>query len=230
MSRSAPERFHLLTVTAAWDETPHLRGLRLSAPSELLSQYRVPGQYLEVLDPDGESSYFALAAAPGQSSGALELLVRRGAALADQVAAMREGGQLLARGILGSGFPLDAERGRNLVLLGVGSAIAPLRAVVQQLLRRRGDFGAVALYYGQRRHSELAYRMEFAAWERGGVLVVPVLSGEVGYVQDQLRHAPAGLIGENSSAFLCGMSTMVEQAEQTLRALGVPADRIFLNH
>ena len=59
-----------------------------------------------------------------------------------------------------------------MLLFAAGSAIAPIRALVQHLIRRRDRFGRVTLFYGQRHGAEFAYLGEHMAWERRGVRVV----------------------------------------------------------
>lgn len=229
MSDAAGQDAHLLPIVEAWDETAQLRGVRLGAPPSLRARYHSPGQYLEVQD-GSTRSYFALAAAPGD--GALEILVRRGSPLADAVAALTAAdGALRVRDVLGRGFPLREQEGRDLVLVAAGSGIAPLRAVLQQVLRRRERYGQVALYYGQRQREDLAYAAEFPRWREAGVQVLPVLSGErQGYVQDRLAAEPPPFLGEGTAAFLCGMREMMDAAAAALAGRGVPREQIFENH
>lgn len=225
-----------LTVAAAWDETTTLRGLRLIGPPELQRRYQSAGQYLEVSHPTAGRGYFALASAPDRPdapAAGLELLLRRGGGLSDTLVALPPGAAIEARDVLGAGFPLSAQRGRDLVLAAAGSGIAPLRALLHEILRQRSDFGQVSLYYGQRDQSDLAYQREFSAWRAADIAVVPVLSqpspgwsGARGYVQQHLR----GPLLPGTSAFLCGMTPMIEGVTAALLALGVPRERVFLNY
>jgi len=256
-----------LRVRAAWDETPTLRGLRLHGPRELLQQYHTPGQYLELVHDEAGSGYFAIAAAPTGASPAaadppreLELLVRRGPGLAGVLAELQpeEGASatllaagpagpvaaqsaqaLRTQGIRGAGFALAAQAGRDLLLVAAGSGIAPLRAVLQLLLRQRERqrFGEVALYYGERTESDFAYRGELEALRAAGVAVELVLSrppagwrGGVGYVQDHLRTLPPPWLGPSTVALLCGQSGMISEVTALLTAHQVPPSQILMNY
>jgi NAD(P)H-flavin reductase len=236
-----------LVVRAAWDETPTLRGLRLSGPAELVQQYRAPGQYLELMHAEAGSAYFALAAAPAPSalppgSAELELLVRRGPGLAGVLAGLPPEGAagpppLRTHGVRGAGFALLPQAGRDLVLVAAGSGIAPLRAVLQLLLQHRQRYGRVALYYGERVETDFAYRRELLALPAAAVAVELVLTqppatwqGGVGYVQAHLRAQPPAWLGPNTAALLCGQPAMVSEATALLSEHRVPASQILLNY
>jgi NAD(P)H-flavin reductase len=231
-----------LIVRAAWDETPTLRALRLGAPRALCEQYKEPGQYLELVHPELGSGYFALAAAPALSgqaddSGELELLVRRGPGLAGLLAMLPPAGELDTHGVRGAGFSLSAQAGRDLLLLAVGSGIAPMRAVLQLLRRQRRSYGRIALYYGERDEASFAYRGELLALRELSIDVTLVLTqppaawkGGVGYVQSHLRIQPPPWLGPGTAALLCGQPAMVREATTLLTEHQVPTSQILLNY
>jgi len=252
-------RLFPLVVSAAWDETPTLRGLRLRGPGELIRQYQAPGQYLELMHEKAGSAYFALAAAPTAApadrspadSGELELLVRRGPGLAGVLAGLGPAGSpdpepgggarpdlpLHTHGVRGAGFALSSQVGKDLVLVAAGSGIAPLRAVLQLLLRQRQRFGRIAIYYGERIEADFAYRRELIALPAAQVAVELVLTqppaawrGGLGYVQAYLRAQPPAWLGPGTAALLCGQPAMISEATAILTAHHVPAAQILLNY
>lgn len=230
------ESFEPVAVVAAWDETPALRGLRLTLPAHRASLHTAPGQVVKVRAGDAVG-YFALASAPG--AGTVELLVKRGGAVADAlIAQAAPGATVSVSGPSGRGFPVDAAHGKDVLLFAAGSGITPVRSVVQHILAHRAQFGGAALFYGHRGHDEFAYTNEHAAWDQGGVKVVLCSSqapdgwnGHRGYVQD-VAHALGflALAPENAVAYLCGMKGMVAGVKDVLGRAGVAPDRIFLNY
>jgi len=71
---------------------------------------------------------------------------------------LREGDRITATGPYGSPFDLPAENDANLVLIGMGTGIAPFRAFVKLLYRERPNFeGAVRLFYGAKSGLDLIY-------------------------------------------------------------------------
>lgn len=140
-------------------------------------------------------------------------------------------------GVRGRGFSLSQLAGRDLLLVAAGSGIAPLRAVLQLLRSQRQQFGRVALYYGERTESDLAYRRELEGLREAGVDVEPVLSrppsgwaGGSGYVQHYLQLRPPPWLGQNTVALLCGQSAMVSEVTALLRQHAVPLSQILMNY
>jgi NAD(P)H-flavin reductase len=232
-----PEDFQPLAVLDAWDETPSLRGLKIDLGREWGELHRVPGQVVKLRAPEVGDGYFALANAPA-AAGVGELLVKRGGAVADAVIARAApGAEVHVSAPHGRGFPVEAARGRDVLLFAAGSGITPIRALVQHLIADRKNFGRVALFYGQRGAADFAYAREFPEWERAGVRVFPAASrpdgewaGERGYVQ---AVAPARAFGElrldGAAAFVAGMKPMVAGVREALAAAGLPPDRLYLN-
>lgn len=69
-----------------------------------------------------------------------------------------EGDRITVVGPFGSPFPLPEEDDANLILIGMGTGIAPFRAYVKRLYAERPDFsGAIRLFYGAKSGLELAY-------------------------------------------------------------------------
>jgi ferredoxin--NADP+ reductase len=68
------------------------------------------------------------------------------------------GERIIATGPFGSPFPLPEEDDANLILIGMGTGIAPFRAFVRRLYSQRPHFaGAVRLFYGARSGLDLIY-------------------------------------------------------------------------
>ncbi len=223
------------TILDAWDETPGLRGLRLALPAPAAQAHDRPGQVVKVRTASGEA-YFALANAPGPG-GAAELLVKRGGKVADEVVAAAPGSTLAVTPPFGKGFPVEEAEGRDVLLFAAGSAIAPIRALLQHLAAHRNRFGRVTLFYGQRRDAEFAYRAEHLDWERRGIRVVLCPSGEDdawkgvrGRVQEVARSlAFGGSPPGETVAFVSGMAAMIDDVRRVLAAAGVPPGRVHAN-
>lgn len=221
MTSPAPELV-AVAVARAWDETPTLRALVLDA-APLVPRHTTPGQYVKARARDKEG-FFALANAPGAP---LELLVKRGGAAADALAALEPGATIEITAPMGKGYPIEQHRGHDLLLVAVGSGIAPIRSVVRHVLADRGRFGAVRVYYGQRRPEDFAYAREEEEWRRQGIELVRVPSAEGVYVQDALRASPPPLA--NCCAYVSGMKPMIAAVTDTLVGLGLERGRVFLN-
>ena len=223
-------------VIDAWDETAGLHGVRVALPPESARAHRRPGQLVKLHAATGEA-YLAIASAPSDD-GVVELLLKRGGKVADAaIAAAVPSGPLQISAPFGKGFPVEEARDRHVLLFAAGSGIAPIRALVQHIVHHRAEFDRVTLFYGQRHGADFAYRREHLDWERGGVRVVLCPSGEDeawpgvrGRVQEVAQTmAFGGSPPEESVAFVCGMTAMVDEVKATLEQAGVPRRRVHLN-
>ncbi|MGC3997796.1 MAG: oxidoreductase [Anaeromyxobacter sp.] len=232
---TGPTHYQAVPVIGAHDETAALRALRLALPAALASAHRRPGQVVKVRTPAGEG-FFALASSPSPG-GEVDLLVKRGHRVADAVAAAAAGSALEVSEPFGNGFPVAEAEGKDLLLFAAGSAIAPIRALVQHVVGHRERFRRATLFYGQRHGADFAYRAEHVTWERGGVRVVLCPSraddaweGVRGRVQEVARAlAFGGTPPEETVAFVSGMKAMVEDVRQTLGEAGIPPERVHAN-
>jgi NAD(P)H-flavin reductase len=231
-----PGDFAAVPVVDAWDETAAYRGVRVVLPPALARAHERPGQVVKARTSAGEA-FFALATAPDPGGNA-ELLVKRGHKVSDTLLrAAAPGRSVELTHPFGAGFDLGEAEGRDVLLFAAGSAIAPIRALVQHLVQHRNRFGRITLFYGQRHGAEFAYRGEHLDWERRGVRVVLCPSAEDdawqglrGRVQEVARSlAFGGAAPGDAVAFVSGMTAMVEDVRRTLASAGVPPERVRAN-
>ena len=221
----------VLTVHSVTDEGRDRRLLSLKGEQPW---YFVPGQ-VAVLGMEGVGeSYFAIASAPEERS-VLEFLVQKGAGVSAALFEASIGTRVQAKGPLGKGFPIDRHKGRDFVLAGVGTAIAPLRGVLNSICHRRGDFGKIALVYGVRHPEELCFAADRQRWQKSSIEVIVTVSrpqgtawqGQTGHVQAHFEDAMRGL--SRPVALVCGMKEMMEQSRQALVGLGVAPAEVLTN-
>jgi sulfhydrogenase subunit gamma (sulfur reductase) len=232
-----PTDYAAVPVLETWDETPSFRGIRVALPPALAREHVRPGQVVKLRADGAGEGFFALASAP-DPGGVSELLVKRGGRVADAAIELsRAGDKVELTRPFGEGFPVDEAEGRDVLLFAAGSAIGPIRALVQHLITHRNRYGRVTLFYGQRHGAEFAYRAEHLDWERRGVRVVLCPSAEDdaweglrGRVQQVARSlAFGGIPPTDAVAFVAGMTAMVEDVRHTLAAAGVPPERVHAN-
>jgi anaerobic sulfite reductase subunit B len=171
----------------------------------------------------------------GDGEGPLVHTVRAVGDVTAAICESRLGDTLGVRGPFGNVWPLEHAAGSDVVVVAGGIGLAPLRGAVLHLLRRRHDFGDVAVLYGSRTPGDLLYRRELERWRgrfdidvdvtvdaadagwRGKVGVVPKLIGSARFDPSQ------------AFAFVCGPEIMMDFAAEALLARGLPAERIYLS-
>jgi NAD(P)H-flavin reductase len=217
--------------------SPKVLGLRVSAPQDF--SWRA-GQHLPVSGKavGGEVGYYSIASAPAPGSpGEFELAV-----LAESLPVEGEVGvgMPLYLGRASGAMPLGRlEQATKVVLIGIGTGVAPLRATAQYLLSpqyhvSRQDLSAarphVTLLQGARSRSECFFREEFEAFVGERFSYLPVYSQpeesdavRVGRVQQYLDELPLS----GAEFCLCGSKAMVTDVRHLLQSKGVPEESIY---
>ncbi len=237
MANDQSVQFEKVTVASKSRQTPSLFHISIEdLPPGFQEAYRTPGQYVQLKTQEDQEKpgFFALASGPSQQG--FDFLIKGGAPLADEAIAKNIGEPLWITAPGGKGYPLDEAEGQELVLIGMGSGLAPLRAVVQTALSSPQRFDKVRLIYGGRKAEDLPYAEEFVAWKEAGVACHCVLSkpepsswdGPAGRVQDLLQSLELRF-PESACAFACGTKEMVNDLKEILPEMGLPAERIFQN-
>jgi len=233
MSTPQPPLFLAARVIDAQKVSPLLTLLKVEAAPDVRTGYRIPGQYVQIKEGAHKPGFFALANKPGGAH--FELLIKSGSPLGDALSAKKVGDALEITAPAGKGYPLAEARGNPLYLVGVGSGLGPLRAVLQYALEKRGEFGALHFYYGARHPDDFPFMAEQAEWARAGVELVRCCSKPeavwheaTGHVQDVLkRRKPA--LNMQTCFFACGMKEMVAGLKAVVPELGAAPERVFQN-
>ncbi len=143
--------------------------LVLDPPAGFLDAYVRPGQYCELGLPGGKRAQYALLSAPHERM--LAFLVKATSEPGMSLTQLGESAAVEVTPPSGRGFDLDDASGKNLVFVATGTGIAPIRAAIETALRRRGDYGAMTLYYGVRDDRFVSVVRALARWERAGVTI-----------------------------------------------------------
>ncbi|MET8428467.1 FAD/NAD(P)-binding protein [Nocardia sp. NPDC004860] len=138
------------------------------------------------------------------------------------------GATIGVRGPFGTGWDLGSAAGRDLVIVGGGVGLAPLRPVVLEALARRTEFRRIVLITGARTPDDILFRDDQQIWARDGMLELhqtvdhpgPGWTGPIGFVTEPL----AKLVVDpgNTTAFLCGPEPMMRFCANALLRKGVP--------
>jgi NAD(P)H-flavin reductase len=150
---------------------------------------------------------------------------------------LRTGDRITVRGPFGRPWPVSKAYGGDLLIVGGGLGLAPLRSAVYEALRHRRAVRRVILAVGAGDPSQLLYRRQLEIWLRRTRfeelevhLTVdraddrwPYREGLVTALLPELALNPS-----STTVFTCGPEIMMSSALRELERMGVPQDQLWL--
>ena len=213
------------------EETPTIKTLVLE-PKELLA-FR-SGQFMQLTYPGVGEAPFTPSSNPREPERQ-EITILKTGAVTDQLHEAKAGDMLGLRGPFGKGYPIDRFRGKEVLLVGGGVGLAPLRALIYALINGISEFKRVCIRYGARTPSELLYHGSYDKWratksvdfEETVDVGVNGWKGHVGVVTTLLD----GLDIDTRNAYVvsCGPPVMLKFVTLKCIELGFKPAQIYLS-
>jgi sulfhydrogenase subunit gamma (sulfur reductase) len=210
-------------------ETPDIRTYRLKFKEEGLMEKFTwqPGQFVEFsLLGSGECT-FCIASSVTRK-GYFDCSIKRaGIVTADIHSQLDEGDEVGIRGPYGNWFPVEDLKGKNLLFVGGGIGLAPLRSLIQYCIDHRADYKDFTILYGARTSADLCYKDEIREWQADPSLKVVLTidkpeetwTTNVGVVPKILEEVVKPVI-ENTKVITCGPPIMIKYTILSLKKLG----------
>jgi NAD(P)H-flavin reductase len=148
------------------------------------------------------------------------------------------GDEIGIRGPFGRPWPLREAEGRDLVVVGGGVGVCPVRPAIEMAMRHRDRYRRLILLMGARTPELLPYRNQLDEWvaqmDRLGVelhLTVDQKDGSWPYDEGVVTtlFPKANIDPDRSTAFICGPEIMMKFAGRGLLELGVPAEHVWVS-
>jgi NAD(P)H-flavin reductase len=220
----------LATIQGIEDLTSDVRLLRVTLPAGF--SY-LPGQcaLLSILGV-GEST-ISITSPPTQPEY-MEFAIKRVGKVTEAIHEAEVGEQIGVRGPMGNHFPVEMMRGKNLLFVGGGIGLAPLRSMIKYAFDRRSEFGHIDVIYGARSPQDICFFKELTeSWPQQPDTAVYLTvdrgdeawSGHTGFVPAFLEEiAPSP---QDCLAVTCGPPIMIKFVLQSLEKLGFSRDMIY---
>ena len=199
-------------------------------PTAKLSYF--PGQYIEMIGPNGIRRSYSLANADGMMN-VLELHIRavKDGVMSDYWFNQAKPNDLLRlSGPMGTFF-LRGTVGLDLFFLATGTGIAPVKAMLDSLSRIQDDDlpKSITVLWGARKVED--FYLDFKDIPSCHAYI-PVLSrpvdeweGATGHIQDVMLDTNPVLT--NAAVYACGSDAMIRSARACLIEAGLPAKRFY---
>ncbi|GKT10864.1 FAD/NAD(P)-binding protein [Desulforhabdus sp. TSK] len=206
----------LATIQEVIQETHNIRTLRVTLDdAEKMRDFTFrPGQVgqLSVFGV-GESTF--VINSPPTRKDYLQFSVMRVGEVTQRIHQLNAGDQIGVRAPLGNGFRYEDMKGKDILFIGGGIGMAPLRTLLLYMIDNRSDYGDITVIYGARSPKDLCYLYEFEEWRAGNINLVLTVDAEfpgwnerVGFVPTVLKEeAPSP---KNRLALVCGPPIMIK--------------------
>jgi NAD(P)H-flavin reductase len=145
-------------------------------------------------------------------------------------------GQIVGiRGPYGKGYSLDDFKRKDVLIVGGGVGLAPLRSLLFSLFSSIDNYNKVVLRYGARTPSDIVYKNALPEWaKKKKVDVVTTVDvgdsswkGNVGLVTTILKDLPVDL--KKAISVVCGPPIMMKFVTLKLLDLGFKPQDIYLS-
>lgn len=195
-----------------------------------------PGQFAELSVSGYGEIPIGIASSPTEGKDLL-FTVNKVGVVSSRLHNMKAGDVMGVRGPLGNSYPLQAAKGKNIVIVAGGFAVTTLRSTMIWLLdpAHRGDYGEITFIYGARTPGMLLYTEEWKSWQASGQANVhvtidreaPGWDGLVGFVPTVTGDvAPKP---DNGIALICGPPIMIKFTQPVFDKMGWTPDQIVMS-
>ncbi len=219
------------TITKVIEETPTIKTLVINPEIEI--RFRA-GQFMQLTVPGIGEAPFTPSSSPNRPE-TLDFTILKTGLVTDALHNLKEGDAVGLRGPFGKGYPLNKLEGKEVLVVGGGVGLAPLRSLLFALFDNIGKFKRVSIKYGAKTPKELVYRDAYEDWSNiPGVDLTttvdteyPGWTGNVGVVTTILDNLDVGI--SDCYAVSCGPAIMLRFVTLKLLDLGFKDDHIYLS-
>jgi anaerobic sulfite reductase subunit B len=209
-------------------ETPDIVNIRAAFRCE-----HGPGEFVMVGLPGIGEAPISISSCSGDY---IDLHIREIGTVTKALGKLKKGGYMFVRGPYGEGYPMPALKNLNLVLIGGGCGVAPLRGVVEYVEKHRQEYGNVTLFFGYTSPKDILFRKDIEKWKKQFHLYMSVdrnprketcFNARTGFVTELVKKEQ--IISGSTAALICGPPVMMQIAIGELRKKGFEDSQIYIS-
>lgn len=233
MQAANPLMPQLARIVKITQETKDIKTFQLVGDKSSVPFDFKPGQCAMLSLPPVGEALFSITSSPTNREF-LEFSIKETGTVTRALHGAVEGQEIGLRGPYGNGFPLELLKGKDLLFIGGGIGLAPLRSLINYCLSKRGDYGQINIVYGARTPEDLIRREEiFKLWpaQEGTRVHLTVdvewegWRGHVGFVPQYVEEI--GFSPANRVAITCGPPIMIKFVLQGLDKMGFTPEQVI---
>ncbi|MEK6968519.1 MAG: FAD/NAD(P)-binding protein [Nanoarchaeota archaeon] len=194
-----------------------------------------PGQFVMVSLPGIGEAAISIAS---YSNKSMKLNIREVGSVTDNLAKLRKGDSIFMRGPYGRGYPMKELEGKNILMIGGGCGVAPLKGVVEYIATNRKKYGDITLFFGYRSVQDVLFTREIDSWKKHYKVMLSIdkvqknerescYDATPGFVTENVERA--NITPANTVVLMCGPPKMMELTMQALQKKGFQSDQLFVS-
>lgn len=223
-----PQVVKVIKIT---QETPDVKTFRMQTPDGKKPFAPLPGQLGMISVVGVGEGMFSITA---QGEDWIESSIKKVGMLTEAFHELAEGQEIAIRGPYGNHFPVEALKGKDLIFIGGGIGLAPVRSLIRYCMEHREDYGHIDIVYGSRSPEDLCFKEDlFQNWSKEKDTRVEITvdrgnetwEGNVGFVPayvEELAFSP-----ENKKVILCGPPIMIKFTSEALVRMGFAKEDVI---
>lgn len=168
----------------------------------------------------------------GKQRGYFDFCIKNVGKVTKALHNMKIGDKIGLRGPFGKGFPVEEMKGRDIIIVGSGVGVAPIRTAVVQIAESRKKYGKVVVIGSAISYENLIYKSDFADWQKMNMKVFYALSKPTDQVEAHLGYINDLLPGldfnwRKTSAIICASPKRIKEVAKDLIKLGMNGQDIY---
>jgi NAD(P)H-flavin reductase/ferredoxin len=220
-------------ITDIIQETKNIKRFFLQYEDKSLHEnFKFSGQFFEITVFGVGEIAISIPFSPSQKD-TFDFCIKKAGKVTNAIHEMKVGDKVGLRGPFGKGFPFEELKGRDILIIGSGVGIAPVRTAITRILENIEEFGRVVIIGSAMSYEDLVYKDDLIAWSNmPSVKVLYALSNatdkvtaHVGYINDLLPGL--ALDFENTSAIICASPRRIKAIAKDLLKLKMRGTDIY---
>ncbi|MGL4976758.1 MAG: FAD/NAD(P)-binding protein [Cetobacterium sp.] len=213
-------------------DTPDVTTFRIVSEDGKAPFEFMPGQCAMISVPPLGEAIFSITSSPTEE-GYIECSIKKCGVVTDYLHTLEAGDEIGIRGPYGNNFPVELLKGKDLLFIGGGIGLAPLRSVINYVMDKRDEFGKVDIVYGARTPEDLVHPKDiFEVWPNSKDTDVHLTvdreainwNGHVGFVPSYIKELG---FDTNKVALVCGPPIMIKYVLQGLEEIGFKKEQVY---
>lgn len=192
-----------------------------------------PGQFVQVSVPGFGEAPISICS---DSKEFIELNIREVGNVTKALSKLKKNDIIFIRGPYGKSYPMEQLKGKELVIIGGGCGVAPLKSAVDYVQHHREDYKGIYIILGYRSEADIIFKKDVDKWEKNFNVHLTLdkkthghlcYNAKQGFVTDALNSLK--LTNENKAVFICGPPMMMSSVIENLKQKNFSDEQIFIS-